>query len=79
MYNQDKDSWTIRARWWAAASFDIVSVLFLLSFVKFDFRIHTIAEVLSPMDKRHDSGGMALSMMSTQKHNMLPSNLSRLM
>ena len=63
VYKQDKDSWTIRARWWAAASFAIVSVSFSSSFVKFNFRIHPIAEVLSPMDRRHDSGGMALSMM----------------
>ena len=60
MYRQEKDSWTIWARWRAAASFAIVLVSFLLSSVKFDFRIHPIAEVLLPMDRRHDSGGMAL-------------------
>ena len=79
VYRQEKDSWTIRDRWRAAASFAIVSVLFSSSCVKFDFCIHPIAEVLSPMDRRHDSGGMDLSMMSTQIQTMLPRNLSRLM
>ena len=74
MYRQDKDSWTIRARWRAAESFAIVSVSFSSSFVKFDFRIHPITEVLSPMDRRHNSGGMALLMMSTQIQTMLPRN-----
>ena len=79
MYNQDKYSWTIRDRWWATASFAIISVSFSLSFVKFDFHIHPIAEVLLPMDRMHDSGGMALLMMSTQIQKVLPRNLSRLM
>ena len=79
VYRQDRDSWTIRDRWRAAASFSIVSVSFSSSCVKFDFCIHPISEVLSPMDRRHDSGGMALSIMSTQIQTMLPRNSSRLM
>ena len=79
MYKQDKDSWMIWARWWAAASFAIVSVLFSSSFVKFDFRIHPIAEVLPPMDRSQDSGRMALSMMSNQIQTILSRNSSRLM
>ena len=59
VYSQDKDSWTIQARSRAAASFAIVSVSISLSFVKLDFRIHPIVEVLSPMDRRHESGKMA--------------------
>ena len=61
------------------ARFAIVSVSFLLSFLKFDFCIHPIAEVLLPLDRRHDSGEMALLMMSTQIQTMLPRKSIRLM
>ena len=46
--------------------------------LKFDFLVHTMAEVLLTIERMQDSGGMALSTMSIHTQIMEPRNSRRL-
>ena len=72
--------WRMRlARWRAVMSFTVVSTSFSSSSLKFDLRSQPAAVVLSPIDRRHDSGGTRPLRISSQMHIMLARNSSRFM
>ena len=64
-------------RWRAATSFTVVSTSFSSSSLKFDLRSQPAAVVLSPMDRRQDSGSTWPSRISSQMHMMLARNSRR--
>ena len=63
----------------AAISFAVVSVYDSLVSLKLNVRSQLVAVVVSPMERRHDSGGMSPSMESSQMQTMLARNSRRLM